>query len=62
VYEMLKIDKEMQELILKNPSEADIYKIARAKGMLTMMEDAVVKSLKGEIPFTEVYTLGTFED
>jgi type IV pilus assembly protein PilB len=62
VYEMLKVDKDMQALILKNPSEADIYKLARSKGMMTMMEDAIVKSLKGEIPFQEVYTLGNFEE
>ena len=62
VYEMLKVDKDMQELILKSPSEAEIYKLARSKGMTTMMEDAVIKSLKGEVPFTEVYTLGTFEE
>ena len=62
VYEMLKVDKEMQALILKAPSEADIYKLARSKGMITMIEDAVAKSLKGEVPFQEVYTLGTLEE
>ena len=62
VYEMLKVDKDMQELILKGPSEAEIYKLARGKGMITMMEDAIAKSLKGEIPFQEVYSLGTLEE
>jgi len=55
VFEMFKIDKEMQAVILKNPTNAAIYKLARSKGMLMMKEDAILKSLQGIIPFTEVY-------
>ncbi|KKS23932.1 MAG: type II secretion system protein E [Candidatus Nomurabacteria bacterium GW2011_GWC2_41_8] len=55
VFEMFKIDKEMQAIILKNPTNAAIYKLARSKGMLMMREDAMLKSLQGIIPFTEVY-------
>jgi type IV pilus assembly protein PilB len=55
VFEMFKIDKEMQAVILKNPTNAAIYKVARSKGMLMMREDAMLKSLQGIIPFTEVY-------
>ncbi len=55
VFEMFKIDKEMQAVILKNPTDAAIYKLARSKGMLMMREDAMLKSLQGVIPFTEVY-------
>ena len=57
VYEMFAVDKEMQQIILKSPTEADIYAAARAKGMLTMREDAIIKNLKGEVPIQEVYTL-----
>ncbi len=55
VFEMFKVDKEMQAVILKNPTEIAIYKLARSKGMLMMKEDAMLKSLQGIIPFTEVY-------
>ncbi|HAE36636.1 MAG: type II secretion system protein E [Candidatus Nomurabacteria bacterium GW2011_GWF2_35_66] len=55
VYEMFEIDKEMQQVILKKPQEQDIYKLARSRGMLTIREDAIVKSIKGLIPFKEVY-------
>ncbi len=55
VFEMFKIDKEMQAVILKDPTNAAIYKLARSKGMLMMREDAMLKSLQGIIPFTEVY-------
>lgn len=55
VFEMFKIDKEMQNVILKNPQEQEIYKLARSKGMITIREDAILKSIKGDIPFQEVY-------
>ncbi len=55
VFEMFKIDKEMQEVILKSPTNVEIYKVARRKGMLMMREDAIKKSIEGIIPFAEVY-------
>ncbi|MFA6273788.1 MAG: GspE/PulE family protein [Candidatus Paceibacterota bacterium] len=55
IYEMFKVDKEMQKVILKSPTEAEIYKTARQKGMLMMREDAMLKAIDGVIPFTEVY-------
>lgn len=55
LFEMFKIDKEMQNIILKNPQEQEIYKLARSKGMLTIREDAIIKSIKGDIPIQEVY-------
>ncbi len=57
VFEMFKVDKEMQGVILKNPIESEIYRVARANGMLTMREDAIIKSIKGTVPFQEIYTL-----
>lgn len=57
VFEMFEGDEEMQSIILKNPIAADIYRAARNKGMLTMREDAIMKGLRGEIPFREVYKL-----
>ena len=55
VFEMFKIDKEMQDVILKSPTGGEIFKVARKKGMLMMKEDAMLKSVEGTIPFTEVY-------
>ncbi len=55
IFEMFKIDKEMQSVILKSPTNAEIYKIVRKKGMLMMREDAMLKSIEGIIPFIEVY-------
>ena len=55
VYEMFKVDREMQSVILKNPVDSEIYKAARKNGMLLMREDAMLKAIEGIIPFTEVY-------
>jgi type II secretory ATPase GspE/PulE/Tfp pilus assembly ATPase PilB-like protein len=58
VYEILDMNKEIEEAILKNPSEIELKKIARANGMLTMKEDAIVKAFNRVIPFSEINTLG----
>ncbi len=55
VFEMFSVDKEMQNVILKSPTNGEIYKVARRKGMKMMIEDAMLKSLQGLIPFKEVY-------
>jgi len=55
LFEMFKIDKEMQTIILKKPVEQEIFKLARSRGMLTMREDAIIKALDGQIPFREIY-------
>lgn len=54
VMEVLSIDKELEQIILKTPTEQDIWKYARSKGMLTMKEDAILKAFDRVIPFEEV--------
>lgn len=58
VFEIMTMDKDMEKVILKNPVEEEVYAAARAKGMFTMREDAIMKALAGQIPFQEVDTLG----
>ncbi len=58
VFEILRMNKKLEEVILKNPVDEKIHEVARAGGMFTMREDAIVKALSGEIPFEEVNTLG----
>jgi type IV pilus assembly protein PilB len=57
-FELLKMTKEIEQVILKEPVEERIYAAARAGGMLTMREDAIIKALSGVVPFEEVNTLG----
>ena len=57
VFEMYENDKDLQSLILKKPVDNEIYKLIRQKGYLTMKEDAILKCMKGEVPFQEIYNL-----
>jgi type II secretory ATPase GspE/PulE/Tfp pilus assembly ATPase PilB-like protein len=42
---------------LTNPVESEILRIARAKGMLSIKEDAMIKAFQKIIPFEEVNKL-----
>lgn len=53
VFEMLEVDKEVEKAILAKKDEQEIYKIARGKGMITLKEDALLKSMNGQLPFRE---------
>jgi len=55
IFEMFPIDRDIQQIILKSPTEPELYKITREKGMLTLKEDALLKALQGEIMLQEVY-------
>ncbi len=57
VFEMFEIDKEIEKAILTNPTELEIFKAVRQKGMLTMREDAMLRAFRGELPFEEVNKL-----
>ena len=58
VFEVLEMNADIEKIILTNPVEAEIYKIVRKNGMLTMKEDAIIKSSQRIVPFKEVNTLG----
>lgn len=53
VFEILKMDREIEHVILTNPTEQAVYEAARAKGMYTMKDDALKKAFAGVIPFDE---------
>ncbi|MBI2097577.1 MAG: type II/IV secretion system protein [Candidatus Vogelbacteria bacterium] len=57
VFEVLAMNKELEELILTNPVESEITKVARANGLLTMREDCLLKAFDGLVPFEEVSKL-----
>jgi type IV pilus assembly protein PilB len=58
VFEIMQMDKDLEKVVLESPVEEKVYAVARAKGMFTMREDAIMKALAGKIPFQEVDTLG----
>ena len=57
VFEMFKMNTEIEQVILHNPSETEIFKIARKNGLITMKEDAIIKAMQGIIPFEEINQL-----
>ena len=57
VFEVIEMSKGLEEIILKNPVNADIENLVRSKGMLTMKEDALIKAFKKIIPFEEANKL-----
>jgi type II secretory ATPase GspE/PulE/Tfp pilus assembly ATPase PilB-like protein len=57
VFEVLHITDDIEEAILHNKGEEEIKKLARAKGMVTIREDAMLKCMDGKIPFTELAEL-----
>jgi len=62
VFEILDVDKDIRHAILTNPTNEEITRVAREKGMLVMKEDAIMKAFNKEIPFEEVTTLGGLEE
>jgi type IV pilus assembly protein PilB len=59
IMEVLEVNEEIQEMILKNASEEDIYNEARKHGFMTMKEDAIIKALEHKIPLEEMNIFGT---
>src|SRR3989344_4830087 len=57
VAEVFDMNKEVEAIILKDPTEQALYKAARAQGMLSMKEDAITKAFLRVIPFEEINTL-----
>jgi type IV pilus assembly protein PilB len=60
VMEVFKMDKEIEEVILKSPTELALSQVLRSKGMLTLKEDTLIKAFQRIVPFEEVNM--SFED
>jgi len=57
VFEMFKMSRSIEKVILNNPIESAIYDEARKQGMFTLREDAIIKAMNKEITFEEVNRL-----
>lgn len=57
VMEMFEMDKDLEGVILNKPTNNEIMKVLRTKGMMTLKEDAIIKSVNQQIPFEEVNKL-----
>ncbi|HSX30219.1 MAG TPA: GspE/PulE family protein [Candidatus Saccharimonadales bacterium] len=54
IYEVFSITTQIQELILKRATSAEIQKVAESQGMVTMREDGYLKALAGRTTLTEI--------
>jgi type IV pilus assembly protein PilB len=54
IFEVLEMTKNLEEIILKEPSEAKIMEEAKRQGMVTMRQDGILKVLKGITTIEEV--------
>ena len=54
IHEVLPVNSTIKELIMKNATAADIEKQAKSEGMLTMLEDGIMKAARGITSIEEV--------
>ena len=54
LYETITVDEDIQKLIVAHATSADIMKVAKAKGTITMQQDGMLKALSGITTMDEV--------
>ena len=54
VFEVLRLDDALRELVVNGASEADLWRAARARGFRTLMDDALAKVAEGITTLEEV--------
>jgi type II secretory ATPase GspE/PulE/Tfp pilus assembly ATPase PilB-like protein len=54
LFEFIEVTKEMQDLVLKNPSTNEIWELAKKQGAHTLLEDGVEKVKEGITTLSEV--------
>ncbi len=54
VLELIPVDVEIEKLIASSPSHAEVFELAKKKGMITMYQDALLKVLNGITTLEEV--------
>ncbi|HTR18700.1 MAG TPA: GspE/PulE family protein [Candidatus Paceibacterota bacterium] len=59
VFEVMEMTPVIERIVLDHPVETKLWAAARAQGMLTMREDAIMKAFAKKIPFSEVNNLST---
>jgi len=59
IMETFEVSEQIQNLILKNASEDEIYQVARKQGFMPMKEDAIIKALGHIIPYEEMNAFGS---
>jgi len=59
VFELMEMSQPMERVVLESPVDSKIWDVARAQGMLTMREDAIMKAFDKKVPFSEINSLSS---
>ena len=51
---MLRMTPEMQEAILKDPSESSLSVAAKKQGMISLRQDGIIKAVQGLVSLDEI--------
>jgi len=54
LYEAIEVDEDIQKLVVARATAGDIMRVARMKGVITMRQDGILKSLSGITTISEV--------
>jgi type IV pilus assembly protein PilB len=54
IYEMLKMTPELEEVILKDPSETSLVAAAKKQGMISLRQDGIIKAMGGLVSLEEI--------
>lgn len=54
IFEILRMTKDLEKIIIENPTEAAFLTEAINQGMITMRQDAIIKALEGRVSIEEV--------
>ena len=57
IFEAIKTDEEIENIMPTNPSEREIKKVAKKQGILSMRQDGLIKMLSGVTSFDEVQSV-----
>lgn len=59
IFEVMKISRKIETLMLKNASASEIETAAKDQGMTTLLQDGYIKALQGITTIEEVYRVAT---
>jgi len=57
IYEVMEVDRGVEEAILNNKAEHEIEELAVEQGMVTLLQDGYLKCLKGFTTVEQIYKL-----
>lgn len=62
IYEAILTDEKVEEVVIANPSEREINKVAESQGILNMKQDGIIKILQGLTSLNELRRVIDLED